>query len=471
MDLAQALRFDLPAWKPGPEPAAQEIRVAFIGAGGKTTLLFRLARDLLARQSLAPYPSVFATTTTHLAVTQLALADRSFQVDSPSDLNNFMKSTLPGLSLFVGRAGEDERVAGPTSESLERLAELCRRQAIPLLIEADGSRMRPLKAPAEHEPALPPFANTVICVAGLSALGKPLSGEWVHRPERFAALSGLAENETLTPQALARVLKHPLGGLKSIPPAARRVVLLNQADTPALVEVARRLAPELLSSFDAVIVTGREPTASPDSSTVSPPLSYQPVAAILLAAGEARRYGQPKQLLDWKGQPFVRHVVQAALSAGLSSVILITGAYADQVAQAVDGLPVEVVHNSDWRLGLSTSLKAGLQALPARTGAALFLLSDQPHVPVELIQALKEAHARTLSPLVASRCQGRRLNPVLFDRSVFPELMALQGDVGGRRLFEPGSPYPVEWVPWEDDSLFLDVDTPADYARLKAMEK
>jgi probable selenium-dependent hydroxylase accessory protein YqeC len=113
---------------------------------------------------------------------------------------------------------------------MDRLLALADDFRVPLLIEADGSRMRPLKAPGEHEPPIPAFATQVVVVAGLTALGQPLTSDWVHRPERFAALSGLEMGQAITSEAVARALSHLSGGLKNIPAGARRVVLLNQAD-------------------------------------------------------------------------------------------------------------------------------------------------------------------------------------------------------------------------------------------------
>ena len=194
------------------------------------------------------------------------------------------------------------------------------------MIEADGSRQKPLKAPGEHEPPIPDFVQTVVVVVGLSALGKPLDAETVHRPEIFARLSGLQLGETITAAALTRVLTHPEGGLKNIPPAARRVALLNQADTPDLQAQADAIAKALLPAYHSVVVASLK-----EESIYA---VREPIAGIVLAAGEARRFGKPKQLLDWRGEPFVRAVAKTALEAGLFPVIVVTGAYHEQVEAA-----------------------------------------------------------------------------------------------------------------------------------------
>jgi molybdenum cofactor cytidylyltransferase len=128
---------------------------------------------------------------------------------------------------------------------------------------------------------------------------------------------------------------------------------------------------------------------------------------------------------------------------------------------------VELVHNPDWGEGQSASLRAGLRALNTEAGAAVFLLADQPQVSAGLIAGLIEAHAAGLPPVVAPLVDGQRANPTLFDRRTFPDLMALQGDVGGRALF---SKYEITWVPWYDPSLLLDVDTMEDYQKLLELD-
>ncbi len=459
MKLAQALRLlpgsirDLPGNTTHLEDGWTV--AAFVGAGGKTTALFQLAREL-------PAP-VIVSATTHLGIWQIPLADRHVIAATPAALEA-LEHGLNGVILVTGEI-EEERTEPLDPETMKWLYEFCGYHSLPLLIEADGSRQKALKAEGEHEPPIPPFARLVIVVAGVSALGKPLREESVHRPEIFARLSGLQPGETITPSALARVLSHPEGGLKNIPDHARRVALLNQADTPELQAQADSIAKNLLPSFDAAIL-----------SSLKEKQIYavrEPIAGIILAAGGSQRFGQPKQLLEWRGNPFVRAVARTALEAGLSPVVVVTGAHQEQVAGAVQGLPVRVVHNKEWESGQASSIVKGVLTLtpypsPLKgegyPGGAIFLLADQPQVTPTILHALVEEHASTLAPVVAPMVLDRRANPVLFDREAFPELMKLEGDVGGRAIF---SKYRVTYLPWHDDALLLDVDTPEHYQRLK----
>lgn len=232
--------------KPGVSHA-----LAFIGAGGKTSAMFRLARDLPGR--------VIASATTHLAISQLALADTHCIAESTLSVelcwNSAVNTNGAKVILFTGKPGADGRTAGLDEECMDRLHSLCQSAKYPLLIEADGARQKPLKAPDEHEPAIPWWVNTVVVTAGMTGLGKPLEESRVHRAKIFSYLSGLAIGAEITPEALAKMLTHPAGGLKNIPNDARRYALLNQADTPRLQALAREVADLIAPAFDGVIIT------------------------------------------------------------------------------------------------------------------------------------------------------------------------------------------------------------------------
>jgi molybdenum cofactor cytidylyltransferase len=439
--------------------------IAFTGAGGKTAAMFMLARRLSKDQGSSP---VIVTATSHLGAWQVALADQHILTETPVSLEE-LEHGLKGVILVTGELDGDR--TRPVNRSLLNwLHQFCNYHSIPLLIEADGARGKPLKAWAEHEPPIPSFVETVVQVCGLTGLGKPLNNETVHRAELFSKLSGQAIGKTITPDSLIRVLTHVDGGLKNIPIQARRVLLANQADSPELQSAAQRLTQALIPPYQSVIISSLKHERIF--------AVYEPVAGIILAAGASTRFGQPKQLLDWKGQPFVRAVAKAALEAGLSPVVVVTGANADQVELAVKDLDVLVIRNEDWNTGQAGSINAGIRALaqphpssarqdsPTRAvgvGGAMFLLSDQPQVTTSVIRALIEKHAEGLYPVVAPMVIDQRANPVLFDRITFQDLMRLEGDVGGRAILHK---YRVEYLPWHDDRLLLDVDTPEMYTRL-----
>jgi len=237
-------------------------------------------------------------------------------------------------------------------------------------------------------------------------------------------------------------------------------VLLNQADTPEKQAIALRMAEQLLATFERVIISSLNP---PPDGKPTIHARIEPIAGIILAAGSASRFGQPKQLVEWQAETFIHRVARTALQAGLDPVLVVTGAYAQQVEAALQDLPVRCIFNPNWEAGQGASVAVGVQALPSKVGAALFLLADQPWTPPRLILSLKEAHAFQGNPIIGPLFEGQRGNPVLFDRVAFHDLSQLQGEQGGRAIF---SRYNVSWLPWHDVSANVDIDTPADLERL-----
>jgi molybdenum cofactor cytidylyltransferase len=238
-----------------------------------------------------------------------------------------------------------------------------------------------------------------------------------------------------------------------------KVLFLNQADDLVLQSEGGWIAKKLLDRFNRVLVGSLgNPGASGEIFSV-----FSQTAGVILAAGGSERLSTPKQLLDWQGKPFVHNVAQQALEAGLAPLIVVTGAYHDQVVQALAGLPVEIVHNPDWQQGQSISVKAGLKSLPEGCESVIFLLSDQPQISSELIKQLMDRYFQNRKAITAPMVNGQRGNPLLFDRSAFPALAEVKGDRGGRAVINQ---FEVDWLPWEDRRILLDVDQAGDYERL-----
>jgi molybdenum cofactor cytidylyltransferase len=438
------------------------LRLAFTGAGGKTTVLFSLAHQIKDR--------VFVSTTTHLAESQAELADHHIVLRTEADLPAPDDPRLSGVVFFSGGLVEPGRLAGPENALMLAVVNLAENLGAAVLLESDGSRQLPLKAPAGHEPNVPDWVNVVVVVAGFSGLYKPLSAQHVHRAEIFEALSGLQKGDLVTPVALTRVLLHPKGGLKGIPEHAHRFVLLNQADQPLQQGTACRMAGDLLSSYEAVFIAGKNRTL--DSPQISPEegntwqvfAAHRRVGGVILAAGASARFGSLKQLFEWQGEPMVRWATKTALAAGLDPVVVVTGAHHEQVAAAVIDLPVVVLNNPRWETGQSSSVQAGLAAMPKQVSGCIFLLADMPQVNEFLIRSLVSVYTQTDRAVIAPLVDGQRANPVLFDRQTFPALRALVGDTGGRAIFSRYSP---EYLPWLDTSLLIDIDKPADLAKLE----
>lgn len=200
--------------------------MSFVGAGGKTSLLLRLAGEVVA--SGRP---VLVTTTTHLADPR-GNEDAGFarvllrgELEGAASTAAALPAPEPGVTLLVSRArGEDGKLKGIDPSHVARLAAVW-----PLvLVEADGAKRLPIKAPAAHEPVVPVGTGLTAGVVGLDVLGWPMDGRTVHRPERFAAVTGCAPGAPIGWDHLVALARHPEGLFKGA--RGRRVVLLNKAD-------------------------------------------------------------------------------------------------------------------------------------------------------------------------------------------------------------------------------------------------
>ena len=188
------------------------------------------------------------------------------------------------------------------------------------------------------------------------------------------------------------------------------------------------------------------------------------VAGILLAAGSSSRLGRPKQLLPINGQPLIRRVTEAVCATRLRPVVVVTGSHAEQITDTVRNLEVVVIHNADYHQGQSTSMIAGLSAVPNEAIGAVFLLGDQPQITAEVIDQVVSVATQTGAAIAQTRYRGIPSHPVYFARSLFPELLQVTGDLGARDVIRRH----VDAIHWVDvdSELPLDIDTEADYDRV-----
>ena len=187
---------------------------------------------------------------------------------------------------------------------------------------------------------------------------------------------------------------------------------------------------------------------------------------MILAAGSSSRMGSPKQTLRFRGESLLRRAALAALGAGCSPVVVVTGAYAELSRRELDGLDVREVLNTSWDAGMASSVRLGVEGLvsaDADADAAVLMLCDQPHVTAEVISGLVAAHRATGSPVVASAYGGSFGVPALFGRALFAELARLEGEAGAKQVIK-GYASQAHFLPFPAGEV--DVDTPDDFSRL-----
>jgi probable selenium-dependent hydroxylase accessory protein YqeC len=236
--------------------------ISLVGAGGKTSLMFRLAHELTLTGD-----SVLTTTTTKIYAPEPAQSSCVLVSDSITELLAEARGLIDEhrhVTMARNRGSEEGKLIGFSPEAIDAIRDS--RFFRWIIVEADGAAGRPLKAPAEHEPVVPQSTNTVIGLAGLSGIGRPLTDQWVFRPDRFTKVSGVPFNASVEETAIARAFFHQNGIFKNSPMQALRLVFLNQADLPEDRDSGRRIASLLMADSGAGIkrvVVGQLRSESP----------------------------------------------------------------------------------------------------------------------------------------------------------------------------------------------------------------
>jgi len=215
-----------------------------------------------------------------------------------------------------------------------------------------------------------------------------------------------------------------------------------------------------------------EPPGPPAGGRARSPAGHDParaplVGVVVLAAGASRRLPGPKQMLRHHGVTLVRRAAQTALAVGCGPVVAVLPAGAAQLRFELVDLDVRIVENPHAAKGLSTSVRAGLEALEsgADPEAVLFTTCDQPHLTADVLRQLVATWIASRPRAVACEYAGTVGVPALFSRSLFEELRALEGDHGAKHVLQRHASESVR-IPFEPGSL--DVDTPEDAGRLDA---
>ena len=428
--------------------------ISFLGAGGKTSFLMRLASELASQDK-----KVIVTTTTKMhcpgEIPLVLEKNRSRALEGIREC--FKKGNIAALGSSLTA---DNKIEGADLFLLEELFNSGIESYI--LVEADGAAKRSIKAHAPYEPLLPPSSGIVIPIIGADILGKSFDERNVHRPRLFSRITGAVQGKPVTLDHIVDSMRFMVELSSMLAPGSCVIPVINKAELIKDVKLVRHISkvwarmPRVLGVLFTSL-TDKAPVKFVFRSSSRPFVS-----CVILAAGMSSRMGSDKLQLEIGGQRILERSVNNAHLSAADEVIVVTRPQSrwEEIFQPYGS--VRVVYNPDFKKGISSSVKTGIEALHPFSQAVVFALGDQPFIPPSLYDELIKNYLRYLPLSVVPYFQGQRGNPVIFDRRCWPQIMELEGDKGGSQIFPYLTPRDIVKVNTSSPEVLQDLDTPAD---------
>lgn len=428
--------------------------IAFTGAGGKTTAMFQLAKELASTDW-----RVITTTTTFVSQDELRFAPQRVGFGHGMRLPDSLPEQLDQhRHIFVfAKLESNSRVRGVRPQWLDNNLASAGYLDV-LLVEADSAGRMSLKAPKPDEPSVPQTATLVVPVVGVDVVGKPLHVNHVYGADVIHQATGYPLGEPVTPQLVASILVSPQLGLKNTPPEARIMPILNKVDD-SNIEIAREIARLALTDhhIDRVLVSEVQQTANPVQEL------HKRVGVIVLAAGESVRMGEPKMLMAWKNHTIIREVCQRLADAQPYEIVVVAGQYQSEIKEALEGLPVRIVYNPEYETSdLTVSLQIGLRTIWYTSDVAMVALGDQPMIDPDVIERVMQAYAQGSPGIVAPTYDEQRGHPLMIDRNLWADFVTLPPDRMPREVIAQFADE-LLLIPTQSPTVIQDIDTPEAY--------
>ena len=428
--------------------------VCLIGAGGKTSTMFRLAQELSSKGM-----RVLATTTTAIYYPEREQYDEILvSKDESTDL--FDNRCNSGITVLGRSISSEGKLLGVNPKFLDDV--FLKGIFDYIIVEGDGSKSRPIKAPAEHEPVIPSQTSKLMGIVGMDSIGLEVCEESVHRPELLCAITGCRERDIINTEIISRLVIHKEGLFKAAPDLSERYLLLNKADGEKEKNAACDIAQKLLDNgcgFAGIIISSIKNATFQNA--------FKSISGIILASGLSRRMGTNKLLLPLGGVPVIERVIAAASQSKLGEIILVCSSVT--VASIGIRYGVKIVDNTAPQLGQSQSVRLGVEGSCKSADGFMFLVGDQPFITADIINRLIERNISENCSAVVPRYNGKRGNPVIFSASLREKLIGLKGDSGGRVLLE-GLDESIVNVDFSDEKSGFDIDTREEYEALLKLE-
>ena len=433
---------------------------SIVGAGGKTTLLYLLGNHLLEAGF-----NVLLTTTTMV-----------YYPDSDENINNltFWGSKIiesEFMQEFKQGFEQDKRkIKGFEKEEMERFVRSGQFNDFDfVLIEADGAKRMPIKAPKENEPVVIDFSDIVLGVVGLDSLGKAINEENTHRPAELIKIFNKDLGDIINENDIKNLVLSENGLFKNSPDFAKKILVLNKADSVERLKSGKKIIDLLDNKIDYLVISSLKKGKIHKLVNMWPKISI-----VVFAAGEGIRMGVEKLMLEIDGNSILDRVlntiellesVETTKSLVTTETILVYSA--DRVRELAEKHKIDIlIKNSEPEKGMSSSLKLAVGKTSPDSDAFMFFMGDQPFISKKTIEKLIGKWLEDNSRIVVPCFAGKKGNPVIFPSNFRKQLMEVTGDKGGREIINLNF-NKINFVEIEESFEGYDIDDPATYEKYK----
>ena len=452
------------------------VYVSIVGAGGKTTLLYLLGNHLQEAGF-----KVLLTTTTMV-----------YYPDSDENINNltFWGSKIIEIEYKQGFEQDKRKIKGFDKEEMECFVENGQFNDFDfVLIEADGAKRMPIKAPNENEPVVISFSDIVIGVVGLDSLGKAINEENTHRPAELIKVFNKDFGDIIIENDIKNLVLSENGLFKNSPVLAKKVLVLNKADTAEMIKSGEKIidllmnglngySNSMVSNFkiDYLMISSLEKGKTHKVVNMCPEIMPK-ISIVVFAAGEGIRMGVEKLLLEIDGISILDRVLNSVMqiktsedktetkSKEITETILVYSA--DRVKEIAEKHKIaNIIKNHEPERGMSSSLKLAVEKTAPDSDAFMFFMGDQPFISKKTVEKLIGKWLEDNSRIVVPCFAGKKGNPVIFPSSFRKQLLEVTGDKGGREIISLNFDK-INFVEIEESIEGHDIDDPATYEKYK----
>ncbi|KMT22080.1 selenium cofactor biosynthesis protein YqeC [Clostridium cylindrosporum] len=423
--------------------------ISFVGGGGKTSHMFTLAKEL------KNFGRVLVTTTTKIFLPSKDEYDNLIVLDNES--NEIFNESIDGITLLAKEINSENKVVGVDKTILDDIYIKGLYKFI--LVEADGAKCKPLKAPKEGEPIIPSKTNINIGIIGFDALDKKVE-DVCFRDDIFTSITGKSGKELVDDDSILSLINNKFGLFKNTPNKCKRFFIVSKCDTNLSENRAIVLLKKVMKTEDvdrvfiSSIFEGKFKRICID------------VCGIVMASGLSRRMGSNKLIMKVNDEPMVETVIKEATLSHLKKVIVVYNK--DEVLNIIKNYHVDCIYNPSPETGQSISVKLGLNESDKEDYIGfMFFVSDQPFITSTLINKILSEFVEKVDNIVIPIYNGKNGTPVVFPSYLREEFKSLDGDNGGREIIRNSQK--VTKLKIENARLGMDVDTPEVYDSLRRL--